>query len=105
MLLQVVLHARLAEDLPEDERWIVDDVAGGLVDKMVRRNPHVFAGESVDGVEEIIDELGTHQEGGEVPGLGAGRDRAEPAGAVPGGEDPAAGGTGGAGRTGCRPMA
>lgn len=43
VLLQVVLHARLAEELPEGERWSVDDVAGGLVDKMVRRNPHVFA--------------------------------------------------------------
>ena len=55
VLLQVVLHARLAEELPEDERWNIDDVAGTLVEKMVRRNPHVFAGESVDGVEEIID--------------------------------------------------
>jgi XTP/dITP diphosphohydrolase len=54
VLLQVVLHARLAENLPEGERWNVDDVAGDLVDKMVRRNPHVFAGEAVDGVEEII---------------------------------------------------
>jgi XTP/dITP diphosphohydrolase len=54
VLLQVVLHARLAEDLPEDERWSVDDVAADLVDKMVRRNPHVFAGESVDSVEAII---------------------------------------------------
>ncbi|MFI5492722.1 nucleoside triphosphate pyrophosphohydrolase [Actinoplanes sp. NPDC051859] len=53
VLLQVVLHARLAEDLAEDERWTVDDVAGDLVDKMVRRNPHVFAGEAVDGVEAI----------------------------------------------------
>src|SRR4029453_12997700 len=32
----------------------VDDVAAGLVEKMVRRNPHVFAGESVDSVEAII---------------------------------------------------
>jgi XTP/dITP diphosphohydrolase len=55
VLLQVVLHARLAEDRPDGERWSVDDVAGGLVDKMVRRNPHVFAGEDVDGVEAIID--------------------------------------------------
>ncbi|MFI5935586.1 MazG family protein [Actinoplanes sp. NPDC051494] len=55
VLLQVVLHARLAENLPEDERWTIDDVAGTLVDKMVRRNPHVFAGEAVDGVEDIID--------------------------------------------------
>jgi XTP/dITP diphosphohydrolase len=55
VLLQIVLHARLAEELPEDERWNVDDVAGGLVDKMVRRNPHVFAGESVEGLEEITE--------------------------------------------------
>jgi XTP/dITP diphosphohydrolase len=55
VLLQVVLHARLAEDRDEDERWSVDDVAGGLVDKMVRRNPHVFAGETVGSVEDIID--------------------------------------------------
>jgi XTP/dITP diphosphohydrolase len=55
VLLQIVLHARLAEDLPEEERWTVDDVAGGLVDKMIRRNPHVFGGESVAGVEEIIE--------------------------------------------------
>jgi XTP/dITP diphosphohydrolase len=53
VLLQVVLHARLAEELPEGERWTIDDVAGTLVDKMVRRNPHVFAGERVDTVEEI----------------------------------------------------
>ena len=55
LLLQVVLHARLAEELPEDERWSVDDVAGDLVDKMVRRNPHVFAGARVADLEEITD--------------------------------------------------
>ena len=91
MLLQVVLHARLAEDLPEDERWSVDDVAGGLVDKMVRRNPHVFAGETVGSVDEIVDELGADQARREVPRLGAGRDRAVPAGARPGREVPAQG--------------
>jgi XTP/dITP diphosphohydrolase len=55
VLLQIVLHARLAQDLPEDRRWNVDDVAGGLVDKMVRRNPHVFAGAEVDGVDAITE--------------------------------------------------
>jgi XTP/dITP diphosphohydrolase len=55
VLLQVVLHARLAEDLPDGERWSIDDVAGGLVEKMIRRNPHVFAGEQVGGVDEIIE--------------------------------------------------
>jgi XTP/dITP diphosphohydrolase len=53
VLLQVVLHARLAEELPDEQRWTVDDVAAGLVDKMIRRNPHVFAGQSVADVEEI----------------------------------------------------
>ncbi|MFC3744145.1 MazG family protein, partial [Paractinoplanes deccanensis] len=53
VLLQVLLHARLAEEHPEDERWSIDDVAGGFVDKMIRRNPHVFAGERVADIEEI----------------------------------------------------
>ncbi|MGW4500834.1 nucleoside triphosphate pyrophosphohydrolase [Micromonospora sp. NPDC004336] len=53
VLLQVVLHARLAEELPEGRRWTVDDVAGGLVDKMVRRNPHVFADAEAGTLEEI----------------------------------------------------
>jgi len=55
VLLQIVLHARLAEDLPSGAGWGIDDVAGILVDKMIRRNPHVFAGERVADVEEIID--------------------------------------------------
>lgn len=53
VLLQVLLHARLAEDLPDGRSWTVDDVAGGLVDKMVRRNPHVFAGVEAGSIEEI----------------------------------------------------
>jgi XTP/dITP diphosphohydrolase len=52
VLLQVVLHGRLAQD---SAGWSVDDVAAGLVEKMVRRNPHVFAGESVDSVEAIME--------------------------------------------------
>jgi uncharacterized protein YabN with tetrapyrrole methylase and pyrophosphatase domain len=39
VLLQVVLHARLAE---ERGSLTFDDVARGLIAKMVRRNPHVF---------------------------------------------------------------
>ncbi|GIF12415.1 nucleoside triphosphate pyrophosphohydrolase [Actinoplanes teichomyceticus] len=53
VLLQIVLHARLAEELPDGRAWNVDDVAGTLVDKMVRRNPHVFAGQRVEDLEEI----------------------------------------------------
>ncbi|MFP5311525.1 MAG: MazG nucleotide pyrophosphohydrolase domain-containing protein, partial [Actinomycetes bacterium] len=39
VLLQVVLHARLAE---ERGAFTFDDVARGLSAKMLRRNPHVF---------------------------------------------------------------
>ncbi|MCX2747606.1 nucleotide pyrophosphohydrolase [Arthrobacter sp. MI7-26] len=39
VLLQVVLHARLAE---EQGRFTFDDVARSITEKMVRRNPHVF---------------------------------------------------------------
>ena len=39
VLLQVVLHARLAE---ERGAFDFDDVARGLREKMIRRNPHVF---------------------------------------------------------------
>jgi XTP/dITP diphosphohydrolase len=55
VLLQVLLHARIAEELPEDQRWTIDDVAGDFVEKMIRRNPHVFAGVRVADVDEIID--------------------------------------------------
>jgi XTP/dITP diphosphohydrolase len=53
VLLQVAFHARLAEELPEDERWTIDDVASGLVDKLVRRHPHVFAGLTVVDADEV----------------------------------------------------
>ncbi len=43
VLLQVLFHARVAEEDPADP-FGVDDVAGGLVDKLVGRHPHVFAG-------------------------------------------------------------
>jgi XTP/dITP diphosphohydrolase len=42
LLLQVMFHSRIAEEHPEDP-WSVDDVAGDIVDKLVRRHPHVFA--------------------------------------------------------------
>ncbi|WP_431904212.1 nucleoside triphosphate pyrophosphohydrolase [Micromonospora carbonacea] len=53
VLLQVLLHARMAEELPDGARWTVDDVAGGLVDKMIRRNPHVFADDRATTLDEI----------------------------------------------------
>jgi XTP/dITP diphosphohydrolase len=56
VLLQVVLHARLAEDLPEGEAWNIDDVAGGLAEKMIRRNPHVFGDSPVREIDEITEQ-------------------------------------------------
>ena len=45
VLLQVLFHARIAaERSPEDGGFDIDDVAEGLVDKLIRRHPHVFAG-------------------------------------------------------------
>ena len=42
MLLQVVFHARVAEEA-EADAFDIDTVAGLLVEKLVRRHPHVFA--------------------------------------------------------------
>lgn len=52
LLFQVLFHARVAADhgsAPFD----VDDVAAALVDKLVRRNPHVFADATAETLEEI----------------------------------------------------
>ena len=70
LLLQVVFHARIAEEDPEDP-WGIDDVAQGIVDKLVRRHPHVFVTESVDAeavttpeqVESRWHELKTQEKG------------------------------------------
>jgi XTP/dITP diphosphohydrolase len=44
LLLQVLFHARMAQELPPGQAFGIDDVANDLVDKLVRRHPHVFAG-------------------------------------------------------------
>ena len=47
LLLQVLFHARLAEE--DAEPYSIEDVAGDLADKLIRRHPHVFAdGERTD---------------------------------------------------------
>lgn len=46
LLLQVVFHARMAE---EDGLFDFEGVAGAICDKLVRRHPHVFGTASVDG--------------------------------------------------------
>jgi tetrapyrrole methylase family protein / MazG family protein len=51
VLLQVVFHAQIAAD---EGRWDVDDVAQGLVEKLVRRHPHVFGEVAVSGADEVL---------------------------------------------------
>jgi XTP/dITP diphosphohydrolase len=53
VLLQVAFHARLAEENDPAEQWTIDDVAGDLVDKLVRRHPHVFGDRAVSGADEV----------------------------------------------------
>ena len=48
LLLQVVFHARMAE---EAGQFDFADVVAGIVDKMVRRHPHVFGDASVEDAE------------------------------------------------------
>ena len=53
LLLQVLFHARLAEELPAAQRFGIDDVAGDLVAKLVHRHPHVFADVPVADAAEV----------------------------------------------------
>ena len=52
VLLQVVFHARVAQEHPEAP-FDIDDVAGGIVEKLVRRHPHVFADVDADTAAEV----------------------------------------------------
>ncbi|NEB03237.1 nucleoside triphosphate pyrophosphohydrolase [Streptomyces sp. SID13726] len=52
VLLQVVFHARIAQDDPETP-FSIDDVAGGIVSKLIHRHPHVFGDETATTPEEV----------------------------------------------------
>ena len=52
LLLQVVFHARIAQERG-DEGWDIDDVACGIVEKLIRRHPHVFADVDADTAEQV----------------------------------------------------
>jgi len=53
LLLQVVFHARIAEETAPD--FTLDSVAQGVADKLVRRHPHVFTDLEVTSNEELED--------------------------------------------------
>ena len=51
LLLQVVFHARIAQET--DSTFSLDAIAQGVVDKLVRRHPHVFTDLVVTSTEEL----------------------------------------------------
>jgi len=53
VLLQVVFHARIAAEAADGTGFTIDDVAEGIVAKLIRRHPHVFADVTVSGPEEV----------------------------------------------------
>lgn len=53
LLWQVLFHAAIAAQDPEDP-FDIDDVARTLTEKMVRRHPHVFAGEVAETPEQVL---------------------------------------------------
>jgi XTP/dITP diphosphohydrolase len=53
VLLQVVFNARVAAERSDGTGYSIDDVADGIVSKLVRRHPHVFAGVTVSGADEV----------------------------------------------------
>jgi XTP/dITP diphosphohydrolase len=53
LLWQVLFHAAIAAQDPDDP-FDIDDVADTLTEKMVRRHPHVFAGETATTPDEVL---------------------------------------------------
>lgn len=53
VLLQIAFHARLAAERTDGTGWTIDDVADGIVAKLVRRHPHVFSDVAVAGADEV----------------------------------------------------
>lgn len=53
LLLQVVMHARMAE---EDGHFTFEDVAEDINRKLVRRHPHVFGDARLDDANEVLQQ-------------------------------------------------
>ena len=53
VLLQVAFHARVAAERTDGTGYTIDDVADGIVAKLVRRHPHVFGDVTVSGADEV----------------------------------------------------
>ncbi len=72
LLLQVVFHSEMAR---QEEAFDVDDVAEGIVRKLIRRHPHVFGDVEVGSAAEVLvnwerikaEERGEHPIDDEIP--------------------------------------
>ncbi len=72
LLLQVVFHAEMAR---QEGTFDIDDVAQGIVTKLVRRHPHVFGQAAVESAAEVLvnwerikaEEKGEHRVDEEIP--------------------------------------
>ncbi|MBO2446976.1 MazG family protein [Actinomadura barringtoniae] len=53
VLMQVAFHSVVAAERTDETAFTIDDVAAGIVDKLVRRHPHVFADVTVSGADEV----------------------------------------------------
>jgi XTP/dITP diphosphohydrolase len=53
VLLQVVFHARVAQERTDGTGYDIDDVADGIIAKLTRRHPHVFGDVAVSGADEV----------------------------------------------------
>jgi len=51
VLLQVVFHARIAE---ENEKFSIDDVVHDITEKLIRRHPHIFADVEAETSEQVL---------------------------------------------------
>ena len=51
LLLQVVMHAEIAS---ETDRFVLEDIARGVGDKLIRRHPHVFGDSDADDTEAVL---------------------------------------------------
>ena len=54
LLLQVYFHSRMAEE-DAKQPFNIEDVAKLVADKLIRRHPHVFAGEAVDSSADVLE--------------------------------------------------
>ncbi|MEV4005811.1 MazG family protein [Actinomadura sp. NPDC049753] len=53
VLMQVAFHSVVAAERDDGTAFTIDDVAGAIVDKLVRRHPHVFGDVTVSGADEV----------------------------------------------------